>query len=155
MPQWKYSYVTPEGREAATVRASLREISISPKASTEICREIRGMMLRKARAYLEDVAALKRSIPYKRHVKGVGHRRDLSKWPTGRYPVKAAKALLKLLSNLENNAEFKGLDVSRLKIVHAATHGGRKIRKYVPRAFGRSSPSFDTLTHVEIVAEEV
>ena len=83
------------------------------------------------------------------------HRCGLTGWPSGRYPVKAAKYYLKLLDNLENNAEQKGLDISRLKIVHCAAFRGRKRRKYIPRAFGRATPYFDTLVHVEIVAEEV
>ncbi|NIN53152.1 MAG: 50S ribosomal protein L22 [Nitrososphaeria archaeon] len=155
MPQWKYSYTAPEEKVAATVKASLREVSISPKAAVEVCRRIKGMKLEKAKEYLEDVAALRRSVPFKRYVKGVGHRRDLSKWPSGRYPIKAAKAFLGLIANLENNAEFKGLDISRLKIIHASAHGGRKLEKYIPRAFGRSNPFLDNLIHVELVAEEV
>lgn len=155
MPHWSYSIRIPAEKEDMTVKASLREAPISPKHAVEIAREIRGMMLDKARQLLEGVIALKRPIPFKRYNKKVPHRRGLAGWPSGRYPVKAAKYFLKLLDNLENNAENKGLDVSRLKIVHCAAYRGRKIKKYIPRAFGRSSPFFDTLVHVEIVAEEV
>jgi large subunit ribosomal protein L22 len=85
----------------------------------------------------------------------VGHRRDLEGWASGRYPVKTAKHVLRLLDNLENNAEFKGLDTSRLKIVHSSAQRGMKLKSYIPRAHGRTSPSFDTFVHVELVAEEV
>jgi large subunit ribosomal protein L22 len=136
-------------------KASLREVSISPKHAVELAREIRGMMLEDARAYLEDVIAMKRPVPFKRYNRKVPHRRGLHKWYSGRYPVKAAKYFLKLLDNLENNAEYKGLDVSRLKIIHCVALKGRKRKKYIPRAFGRSSPYFDTLTHIEIIAKEV
>lgn len=155
MPHWEYSYRIPEEKKEVIVKASLREVSISPKHAVEIAKEIRGMMLNKARRHLEEVALLKRSVPFKRYNKKVPHRRELQGWPTGRYPVKAAKFFLKLLDNLENNAENKGLDVSRLKIIHCAAYKGRKVRKYIPRAFGRATPFFDTLVHVEIIAEEV
>ena len=79
---------------------------------------------------------------------------DRFKWDGGRYPVKAAQNVLNILLNAENNAEFKGLDLDRVRVIHAATSLGRKIKKYIPRAFGRSSPYFKTLTHVEIVLEE-
>ena len=154
MPTWRYSY-NKEYDEERMVKASLREVSISPKHAVEIAREIRGMMVEDARRYLEDVVNMKRAVPFKRYNRKVPHRRGLNKWHSGRYPVKAAKFFLKLLDNLENNAEFKGLDTSRLKIIHCVALKGRKIRKYIPRAYGRSSPFFDTLTHVEIVAEEV
>jgi len=59
--------------------------------------------------------------------------------------------MLKLLDGLEANAEFKGIDLDRARIVHAAAHRGRRIRKYIERAFGRSSPYDRTLTHIELV----
>jgi large subunit ribosomal protein L22 len=72
----------------------------------------------------------------------------------GRYPTKAAKRILALLEELQSNAEYKGLDVDRLRIVHAASQRGMKLRNYVPRAFGRSSPSYNTLTHIELIGYE-
>jgi len=98
---------------------------------------------------------MRRAVPFKRYNKKVPHRKGLVGWPSGRYPVKAAKYFLKLLDNLENNAENKGLDVSRLKIVHCCAHKGRRLVKYVPRAFGRSAPVRDTLVHIEVIAKEV
>ena len=53
------------------------------------------------------------------------------------------------------HADDKGLDVDRLKVLHAAAHQGRKYKAYIERAFGRSSPYFETTSHVEIVLEEV
>jgi large subunit ribosomal protein L22 len=155
MPHWKYAYKIPIEKEDVMVKASLREVPISPKHAVEISREIKGLTIDKARRLLEDVINFKRPIAFKRYNKKVAHRRGLSGWPTGRYPVKAAEYFLKLLDNLENSADLKGLDTSRLKIIHCASYRGRKVKKYVPRAFGRSSPFFDTLVHIEIVAEEV
>ncbi|RLG60661.1 50S ribosomal protein L22 [Candidatus Geothermarchaeota archaeon] len=154
MPHWEYSYRVRPEEEERIAKASLREVSISPKAAVEVCREIKGMTLDKARRYLEEVVEMKRPVPFKRSVKHIGHRRELQGWKIGRYPVKVAKYMLKLLDNLENNAINKGLDPSRLRIIHAATLCGRKVKKYIPRAFGRSTPYFDTLVHIEMIARE-
>jgi len=60
-----------------------------------------------------------------------------------------------VLENAEVNAEYNGFDRERLRIIHAAAYPGMKIRRYIPRAFGRTTPYFKTLCHVELVLEEV
>jgi len=153
MPSWKYSVqgLDPD----RTAIASGRDLKISPKAAREICRYIRGMMLEKAKDRLQEVIDLKRPIPYFRHGKKVAHRGGVEGFDAGRYPEKAAGEILKLLEAVESNAEFKGLYTDRLKIAHIAAHRARVIKKYIPRAFGRSSPYFDRLTHVEVAVEEI
>ncbi|MEM2897152.1 MAG: 50S ribosomal protein L22 [Candidatus Bathyarchaeia archaeon] len=152
MPEWEYSI--KELDPARTVKCAGRELRISPKAATELCRSIRGMKLTEAKGLLEDVIAKRKAIAYRRYKKEVPHKNLQEKWYAGRYPVKAATKILKLLEELEANAEYKGLDTERLRIIHAASQRGMKIKKYIPRAFGRSSPSFETLTHVELVGYE-
>jgi len=135
------------------VRASGRELRISPKAAREICAAIKGMMLDEAKEYLSQVIAKKRAVPYRRYKKKLPHRRGLG--GAGRYPVKAASRILEVLENAEANAEYKGFDIERLRIIHASAYPGAKIRRYIPRAFGRATPKFETLCHVEIVLEQV
>ena len=153
MPSWKYSVkgLDPD----RTAIASGRDLRISPKAAREICNYIRGMNLQKAKEVLREVIELKRAIPYRRHKKKIPHRRGLQGFYAGRYPVKAAEAILKVLEAVEANAEFKGLYTDRLKIIHIAAQRGPVIRKYIPRAFGRSTPYFERLTHIEVAVEEV
>lgn len=153
MPHWGYSF--KEYDPATMARASVREIRVSPKASVEVCRAVKGLTIEEARRLLEDVIAKERPIPFRRYKKKVAHKRGLQGWYAGRYPVKVARAMLKLLDSLEANAEQKGLDLERLRIIHAAAYGGMKLKRYMPRAFGRSSPKFETLTHIELVAKEV
>lgn len=69
--------------------------------------------------------------------------------------MKAAKEVLTVLESVESNAEFKGLDAERMRIIHAAGLRGRKVQGFTPRAFGRASPSNNTLVHIELVAGEV
>jgi len=152
MPNWGYSFTAYE--EDRMVRASGRELRISPKAAREICRYIRHMELRQAQAFLERVVAKQQAVPYRRHRKEVPHKRGLQEWYAGRYPVKAARQILRILDDLKANANEKGLDVERLEIVHAAAHRGRVLKRYFPRAFGRSSPNFEMLCHLEFVVEE-
>ncbi len=153
MPSWKYSIqgLDPD----RTAIASGRDMRISPKAAREICHYIKGMRLEAAKGALEEVMELKRHIPYLRHKKKVAHRKGAQGYDAGRFPQKAAGEILKVLEQVEANAEFKGLYTDRLKIIHIASHRGRVIRNYIPRAFGRSSPYFNHLTHVEVAVEEI
>jgi large subunit ribosomal protein L22 len=153
MPQYGYSIFGLDPDRTAI--ASARELDISHKAAREICNTIKGMFLDRAKEYLEEVMVMKKAVPYKRHKKHVAHRKELSKWPAGRYPIKAARKILEVLENAENNAEFKGLDVERMKIIHACSQKGMVIKRYFPRAQGSSSPKHNQLTHIEIAIEEV
>ena len=152
MPQYGYSF---EGFDPAVhVRASGREVNVSPKAAREIAVTIRGMSIVKAINLLELVEGKKMPIAFRRHKLKVGHRSELQNFPTGSYPVKAARAYLDVLRNLQGNSEFKGLDPEKVKIIHAAGYAGRTVKDYVPRAFGRSSPNFHQLVHIEVVGKE-
>jgi len=152
LPVFAYAF---EGYDPAIhVRASGREVNISPKAAREICLTVRGMVLSKAISLLEEVEEMKRPIAFRRHKLKVGHRSELVGFPTGSYPVKAAKEIRAILKNLEGNCEFKGLDPERVKLIHASARAGRRIKDYVQRAHGRSSPNYHVLTHVEFVGRE-
>jgi len=153
VPQYGYSF---EGFDPAVhVRASGREVNVSPKAAREIALTIRGMTVAGAIGHLERVRDKKMSVPFRRHKLKVGHRSELQGFPSGSYPVKAAQAYLDVLKNLQGNSEFKGLDPERVQIVHASAYAGRTIKDYIPRAFGRSSPNFHQLVHIELVGKEV
>jgi len=154
VPKWGYSITEEELDPEKTAKASGREVRVSHKSAREICKTIRGMMLTKAKQYLRDVMAKKRAVPFKRFKKKAGHRHGLEKAYAGRYPVKAAKQILKILEGAEANAEYKGLDTERLRIIHASSHQGMKIKQYTPRAHGRASPKFETPCHIEIALEE-
>lgn len=152
MPEFGYSF---RGYDPLLhVKASGREIDVSPKATIEVCTAVRGLTLPKARKLLEDVIVMKAAVPFRKYKKEAAHRSEIQDFPSGAYPAKAASKVLAILENLQANAEFKGLDTERLKIIHAAAHGGRKLRRYVPRAFGKSSPSFNILVHIELVGKE-
>jgi large subunit ribosomal protein L22 len=154
MPKWGYSIIGEMLDPEKTAKASGRELKISHKAAREVCKAIKGMMLTTAKQYLRDVAAKKKAVPYTRYNKKLPHRHGLVNSFCGRYPIKASQKILDVLESAQSNAENKGLDVDRLRIIHAAAYQGMKLKRYKPRAQGNASPKFDTTTHVEIVLDE-
>jgi large subunit ribosomal protein L22 len=154
MPKWGYSIITEELDPEKTAIASGREVRVSHKHTREVCKTVKGMMLMQAKEYLRDVMEKKKAVPFTRYNKKAGHRRGLVNAFAGRYPIKASERVLQVLQSAEANAENKGLDVDKLRIIHAAAYPGMKIKRFTPRAHGRASPKFETMTHIEIVVGE-
>ena len=154
MPKWGYSIITEELDPEKTAIASGREVRVSHKHAREVCKTVKGMMLVQAKEYLLDVMEKKKAIPFTRYNKKAGHRRGLVGAFAGRYPIKASERILKVLQSAEANAENKGLDVDRLRIIHAAAYPGMKVKRYTPRAHGRASPKYEIMSHIEIVLGE-
>ncbi len=155
LPTWHYSVKVEDEDRAA--KAMIWDAPISYKKVVELARLLKGMRLDEAEMFLEKIASGKEAIPLRRYHGKQAHRRGLAdryKWPIGRYPVKAANILLKLIKNVKNNAETKGLETEKTKIVHIAVHKGRILKRWMPRAFGRSSPKFRHYCNIEIIAVE-
>jgi len=152
--RFSYSYQIPEEEKDKYARAYIWNAPISRKHAVEICRAIRGMKLLKAIDYLERVIRHEAAVPFARYNRGVAHRHELSgPVKSGRYPEKAAKYILRLLKDVLANARQKGLDESRLRIVHIAAHKGTTVKKYrLKHVFVR--PMRKKLTHVEVVVKE-
>ena len=128
-----------------------RDLHISPKHSREVCKELVGKKVENAEKILKEVIDLKRAVKFTRYNLHLAHKRGIG---PGRYPVKVSGALLSLLKECVSNAEFKGLDSENLRVVHASAYPGRKIKRYIPRAQGKSSAHNEQTTNVEIVVEE-
>jgi len=152
MPEWGYSITDLDPEK--TVKSSGRELRISHKAAREVCGAINGMALDQAKRYLILVINKKQPVPFRRYNKKLGHRHGVENAFAARYPVKAAQKILKVLEGAEANAEFRGFEPERLRVIHAAAYPGMKIKRFTPRAFGRSSPKVQILTHVELVLEQ-
>jgi len=138
-----------------TAKAMLRERHMSHKHSKAIAREIKGKTTAEAVEYLEAVIEGDRSVPFKSHNSGVGHRSDIDGWDAGRYPEKASKAFLDLLENVVGNADHQGFDGESMEIIHIAAHKVGESPGRKPRAFGRASEWNTPQVDVEIVIEEV
>jgi len=156
MPNWGYSFIEQKYDADRLAKASGRDLRIKPKHAREICAVIKGMKVEQAKGFLEKVIQLNQSVPFRRYKKKQAHRKDLKqfKWYAGRYPQKAAARIYEIVASVESNAEYKGLDIELCRIIHAATHRGRIIKRYIPRAHGRSTARYRHLSHVEIVIYE-
>jgi large subunit ribosomal protein L22 len=143
---------TQQTNPDTTSRAIGKELPISPKMSREICRMLRGKNVAVAISMLEEVVELKRAVPLKRYNFGVAHKKGIG---PGRFPQKAAKAILHVIESARSNAEYKGLDTDNMRIRVAAAHLGRTTKGYMPRAYGRSSPWNQQTVNVEVILEEV
>ena len=135
-----------------TAKAYGYELHCSLKDSRNLAHAIRGMKTEKAKKYLDSIITMQRPLSAifhngkRAHQKGIG---------PGSYPQKAAKYMLKVVENAENNAEYKGFDVENMKISHISAYGGRIIRGIMPRAHGRATDKNKKTTNIEIVLEEV
>jgi len=152
LPNIKFMIETDKEK---TARAQVYELHVSPKHCREICNTIRGMKVERAKVFLENVMEGKESVPFRRYNRDIGHRSGQKGWPAGRYPKKATKNILKLVKEVESNAEDKGLDSEYLKIIHAATKKGRTIKGMMPRAMGRATAKNTETVTVEIIAQEM
>lgn len=120
--------------ESKVARASVRNLRISWKNSVMIAKTIRRMPLKKARRILNEIVTLKRPLKYTKFYDSMTHKAGMM---AGRYPVNAAKEFIKLLDNVENNADEKGLDVDKLMILNiSANKSGARIPRG-RRMFGK------------------
>ena len=136
-------------------RGKANELSVSPKHSIEIADFIRHQRVNDALKYLADVVALKKAIPFRHFNSNVAHKRGLPGWDAGRYPKKASHAYIRLIQSVVKNAEYIGLDIENLEIVHVSANRGRGLRGIFPRAMGRATPKRRETVNIEIVVREV
>ena len=135
-----------ENNEENTAKAMGRGMPISTKQSIEICNFIRNKPLAKAKTLLNEVLDMKKAVPFKRFA-SVGHKKG--KLASGRYPLKATKAILELLESAEANARNQGLSVPDLFVAHIAPNRGRN--NWKP---GRQGRRKSKSTHIEIILKE-
>lgn len=133
----KYTFKEQEG----AARASVQSLSISTKASVEICNFLRKKPLNKAISILERVVVKKQAIPYKRFTDGAGHKPGIG---PGKYPIKAGQAFIALLKEAQSNASDKGLS-EHLLIESILAQKGTSMWKY-----GRQRRRKAKRTHLQI-----
>ena len=130
-----------------------KDLRVSFKHSIEVCNAIRGMAVEDAKSYLEDVIAKKTPVPFRKHKGHIAHRKGAGFGP-GKYPVNAAKAILAVIHDVENNAEYKGLDPENMFIAHISAYRGRVFQGWRARARGRSTAWNTVTTNVELIIQE-
>jgi large subunit ribosomal protein L22 len=134
-----------------TAKAYGFELHCSPKDSINLAHALQGMKTEQAKKYLEEIIQMKRPLPAVYHKNKVAHQKGIG---PGSFPQKAARYMLKIMKNAENNAEYKGFDVENMHIVHISAYSGRIIKGIMPRAQGRATDKNRTTTNIEIILEE-
>ena len=137
-----------------TAKAMLRDRQMSHKHSKAIAREIKGMTASDAVSYLEAVVDGERSVPFRQHNSGVGHRNDIDGWDAGRFPEKASEAFIDLLENAIGNADHQGYDGENMEILHVAAHKVGESQGRKPRAMGRATEWNTPEVDVELVLQD-
>ena len=135
-----------------SAKAIGKDMPVSPKMSREICGMIRGKKVDTAIKMLEEVIEIKRPVPLKRFNKRVSHKPGVG---PGRYPQKAARAILTVVKGASSNAEYKGLDTSEMIITTVSASLGRTIPGHMPRAHGRATQWDQQTVNIEVIIEEV
>ena len=135
-----------------TSRALGVELGVSPKHCREVYKMLIGMKIEDAKKYLKDVAELKTPVPYTRFKMFLNPKPKVG---PGRYPKKAALAILKVLESAQSNAEYKGLDSENMKVTVVTTNLGRTTKGFIPRAYGRATQWNQQTANIEIILEEL
>ena len=128
-------------KKEAIVRG--KDIGVSKKHSMAICKFLKGKKIETGMKELDEVLEIKRAIPMTGEIP---HRKGMA---SGRYPIKASKIFIKLLKNLEANANVKGLDAEKTRVFAKCdkAHRPTKPGRFTRRKFKR--------THITLVAREI
>ncbi len=136
-----YSFQNYDSKTMARVAGI--NLSISRKSAREIGVFIKNRQIDAAITYLEKVAEGNAPLPYGKFNKKTAHHAPFG--PAG-YPRRASHAIIGLLQSLKSNAQSKGINTSKLFVIHCAAHKGSRI--FHPGGRERKN------THFEIVAQE-
>src|SRR3989338_4606564 len=127
-------------------RAIGKSLPISFKQSIEICNFIRNKDVGYAKNVLNRVIEKKTAIPFRRFNDNMGHKKRIA---AGRYPGKASREILSLISLVEANAQFNGMNSSNLVIAHINANKAATVMHY-----GRKRSRKAKRTNIEIVVKE-
>mmetsp|Transcript_46089 Transcript_46089/g.92902 ORF Transcript_46089/g.92902 Transcript_46089/m.92902 type:complete len:187 (-) Transcript_46089:31-591(-) len=132
------------------------DLRVHFKNTYETAMAIKGMKLKDAQTYLEDVCEKRQCVPFKKFKGGIGRtaQAKVFKLSQGRWPIKSAKIILGLLTNAESNAEFKNLDVDNLVIEHIHVNAAQQGRRRTYRAHGRINAYMSSPCHVQMILQE-
>jgi len=126
-----------EGKNYAVVNG--KNLPISTKYSTAICKFIKGKKIQDAIEELRQVELGKKAVPMKEEIP---HRKG--KIMSGRFPKKASKNFIVLLKSLLGNANVNGLENP---IISDA------VANFASRPYGRFGRIRRKRTHISIIAK--
>ena len=147
----KYSQEPVDAAKSCKARGS--NLRVHMKNTRETAMALKGMTLKKAQKFLQDVIAHKDIVPFRRFTGGIGHKAQAKKYKavSGRWPEKSCRYLLDLLQNAGSNAEIQGIEVETLYISHIQVQYAPAMRRRTYRAHGRINPYMSNPCHVELI----
>ncbi|MGC8478444.1 MAG: uL22 family ribosomal protein [Candidatus Micrarchaeia archaeon] len=113
-----YSYT---GSKEGTAFAVMDNIDASYKDLGAVCDAIRYRKAADALAELDEYAEGTKPVYYRTHNTGFGARHELG-GKKGRFPMKAARIVRRVLINAIANAKNKGYELEEMAVVHAAAN---------------------------------
>ena len=136
--------------------ASAWDLRVHFKNTYETGKAIKGMLLKTAQRYLNEVLEHKRCVPFTKYAGATGRTGQAKEWglTKGRWPQKSIKVILSLLQNASSNAESKRLDVEKLVVKKVVVNQATKGRRRTYRAHGRINAYLSSNCHVELFCEE-
>lgn len=111
-----------------------RNLRISTKHAVAICNMLRGENIDRAVSVLGGVLQKKRAVPMKGEIP---HRKG--KIMSGRFPQNATREILKLLGQLNANAQVNGLEIEKYVIFCKADKAARPYRRFGRGRFKRTN----------------
>lgn len=119
----------------------------------ETCQAVKGLSLKRAKAFLHDVINHKDCVPFRRFADDAGRTAQAKRHNAtqGRWPEKSCRFVLDLLQNAESNAEVQGLDVDNLVVSHIQANMAPKLRRRTYRAHGRINAFMSSPSHIELI----
>eukprot|EP00002_Diphylleia_rotans_P021764 TRINITY_DN4246_c0_g2_i2.p1 TRINITY_DN4246_c0_g2~~TRINITY_DN4246_c0_g2_i2.p1 ORF type:complete len:181 (-),score=26.02 TRINITY_DN4246_c0_g2_i2:256-798(-) len=132
------------------------DLRVHFKNTRETAAALKGLGLKAAQKYLNNVIAKKEIVPFRRYKGGVGRKAQAKAFGVtqGRWPEKSARYLLSLLENAQSNAEGKSLNLDALYISHIQVNQAQRQRRRTYRAHGRIGPYMSCPCHVELILTE-
>jgi len=142
-----------QGGQASFGLARASYLRVHFKNTHETAAALQGMPVAKALRYLEDVQEHKQCVPFRRFNGGVGRTAQAKAFKTtqGRWPVKSAKLLHRLLKNAASNASANELDIEDSYIKSIVVQQAPKTRRRTYRAHGRINPYQGHPCHIEMI----
>ena len=152
----KKSYTIEPSNPAKSSKAMGADLRVHFKNTRETAMAVKGMSLKRAKEFLNNVIAKKEAVPFRRFSGGVGRHAQGKQWGVTlcRWPQKSAKHVLYLLKNAEAHAEVKGLDADLLHVSHIKVDAAQRGRRRTYRAHGRINPFMSSPCHIEVILTE-
>lgn len=149
----RYSTEGPQGDSVKVVKARGSRLRVHFKNTHATAMALKGLTLKKAQTYLQNVIEHKDIIPFRKFNGGIGRSAQTKKHGTtqGRWPEKSCRFMLDMLTNAESNAELQGMEVDDLVIYHVQVNQAPNLRRRTYRAHGRINPYMSCPCHVEMI----